>query len=272
MDTGENEAFLRFWWEVSRSRLSTDGTPGKKWYPYNKGGGFRRWYGNRESVINWESDGSAIRARSTWSSRKPTLRNQDYMLREGFSWGTISSGGFSARYSPRGALFDNGGCTLFADEELARLGALVNSSTADYYFAFLAPTLNFQPGDVGKLPIPPTFDRVAIEAERCVEISREDWDSHEGSFDFGHLRLVRGSASLREAVNDELALGRAWVDELRRLEESNNRSIAAAYGLEGVVSCDVPVAKVTLSCNPSYRFGNGGDAPMRQELVAELGA
>lgn len=274
MDTGENSKFLRMWWEVSRRDLATTGDEGGKWFPYNKGGGFRRWYGNREAVINWANDGAAIRARLAWPSRKPTLRNQEFMKREGFSWGTISSGGFSARYSPPGAFFDNGGCTLFADHDLDRFGAFINSSTADLYLAFLAPTLNFQPGDIAKLPLPPGFATLEVETQRCVEIARYDWDGREESFDFERLRMIGGGTRLPEIIDAELASGRALAAELQRIEESNNQNIAATYGLSGIVSCNVSLEKVTLFCNPAYRLGQvdgaNSNSQMARELVIEL--
>jgi hypothetical protein len=191
IDTGENAEFLRMWWEVSRSQLAIDRGPEGKWLPYNKGGGFRRWYGNREVVVNWEFDGAAIRARTGWASRKPTLRNLDFMKREGFSWGTVSSGGFSARYTPPGALFDNGGCTLFADQGLDRLGALLNSTTNDLFLGFLAPTLNFQPGDIALVPLAPGFNTFHVGSSECVNNAREDYDSFEDSWDFTWNPLVR---------------------------------------------------------------------------------
>lgn len=274
MDTGENQEFLRMWWEVSRARLVTNGDAVGKWFRYNKGGGFRRWYGNSDVVVNWDSDGAAIRARLSWSSRKPTLRNQGFMKRDGFSWGTISSGGFSARYSPPGALFDNGGCTMFADNDLERLGALVNSSTADLYLSFLAPTLNFQPGDVAKIPLPPDFGTVEVESRRCIEISKLDWDSHEGSFDFERLPLINSALRLSEVVRLTLVTGQELVQELRCIEESNNKAIAAAYGLTGIVAEQVSLEKVTLTCNPAYHLGvassSEGDGGMIRALVTEL--
>lgn len=105
MDTGENAVFLRLWWEVSQDRCSFSDNPAvEKWFPYNKGGDFRRWYGNRDHVVNWLSDGSEIKARLSWTKKKPTIRNSKHFFQEGFSWTTVSSGGFSIRYTPVGAI------------------------------------------------------------------------------------------------------------------------------------------------------------------------
>ena len=154
IDTGENAAFLRLWWEVSIGRCSFANAPAvEKWFPYNKGGDFRRWYGNRDHVINWLSNGSAIKARLNWNKKKPTIRNSRHFFREGFTWTTVSSGLFSIRYTPYGAIFDNGGCSLFCDDKsrLDVLGGLLNSKVAQRYLDFLSPTLNFQPGDIGNI-------------------------------------------------------------------------------------------------------------------------
>ena len=277
IDTGENAEFLRMWWEVNRSDFSAHCEPGRKWFPYNKGGGFRRWYGNREVVVNWALDGAEIRSRLNWSSKKPTLRNRDYMTRKGFTWSKIASGGFSARYTPEGALFDNGGSTLFADLDLDldRFGALVNSSTADLYLQFLAPTINIQPGDVANIPVPRGFDRAEVSSRRCVEIARDDWNSSEESFDFQRLEIIGLSQDISIAVNEALVSGQSLVSEIRGIEQQNNSRIADAYGLSGLVAKDVPLEKVALSCNPPFRFGPGLEsaeyaARMRTELIAEL--
>ena len=127
IDTGENSLFLRAWHEISTESFSEfRGSSDAKWFPYNKGGDFRRWYGNREYLVNWENDGADIKSRLNWKSKKPTIRNRDYFFRQGFTWTTVSSGGFSARWTPDGAMFDNGGCTLFSSDEAVsanRVGA-----------------------------------------------------------------------------------------------------------------------------------------------------
>lgn len=256
MDTGDNSEFLRMWWEVSRHKLSLELADRGKWFPYNKGGGFRRWYGNRDTVINWADDGAEIRARLNWNSKKPTLRNQGYMKREGFTWGTISSGGFSARYSPPGALFDNGGCTLFSESsDLNRFGALMNSTTMDRYLKFLAPTLNFQPGDVGKVPVPSGLENVEVHTQRCIEIARADWDSREESFGFDRSPLVGEFDEIQLAFQKSVEASQERTRELADLEAQHNCAIARVYGLQDLVPVELPIQRVTLYGNPAYRYG-----------------
>jgi hypothetical protein len=187
MDTGENATFLRLWHEVSVSSTSMFTTDGvAKWFPYNKGGDYRKWYGNRHYLVNWESNGAAIKARIRWTKKKPTLRNQHHYFQEGYTWTTVSSSGFSARYTPGGALFDNGGCTLFAEHNLHYWGGLVNSKVASRYLEFLSPTLNFQPGDIGRILYRSPTDEAAVTAntQALVHLAKLDWDSQEESWDF----------------------------------------------------------------------------------------
>lgn len=260
MDTGENAEFLRMWWEVSYGDCAFN-SEDRQWYPYNKGGDFRRWYGNREHVVNWESNGAAIKARSSWPKKKPTIRNSKFYFQEGFSWTTVSSGGFSARYCPPGALFDNGGCTLFADSrsELFKYGALINSKVAQRYLDFLSPTLNFQPGDIGRILAIPFECPGSIE--RLIEIYRIDWDQFERSWDFGSHCLVtksNGSPECRDSVersfNGVLAERDDAIEKAVSLEQQLNEAVISAYGLSDEMSSSVERQYITLTGNSAYRY------------------
>lgn len=259
LDTGENEHFIRLWHEVSFSNVCIDnGDRSRKWFPYNKGGDFRRWYGNREYLINWLYDGRDIKARLNWKTKKPTIRNADFYFQEGYSWTTVSSGGFSARYSPRGALFDNGGCTLFADERLTVFGGFINSKVMSRFLEFLSPTLNFQPGDISKALFLKAFMDLPCKSEDCVEISKFDWDSHETSWDFTELPLLKPDyhePTIWETYQHLRIHWREMTLEMQRLEEENNRIFIEAYGLQDELTPEVPLSEITLTCNPHYRYG-----------------
>jgi hypothetical protein len=245
----------------------------KKWYFYNKGGGYRRWYGNREYVVNWESEGASLRERLGWSRKSPTLRNVSFFGREGFTWGTFSSGGFSARYTPPGAIFDNGGCTLFSEKNLNLFGALMNSSVMDRYLEFLAPTLNFQPGDIARVPIPVGLESLEVSTERCIKLARDDWDSKESSFDFKRPLIIGRSDSVEWAVAACQVEGVRRAEELRSLEVANNKLFADAYGLNDVVEVETPLERVALYCNPTHMFGvdnNHADVRVREDLMTDL--
>ena len=260
IDTGENAAFLRLWWEVSKGRCSFANSPAvKKWFPYNKGGGFRRWYGNRDYVVNWLSDGSDIKARLTWTKKKPTIRNSRHFFQEGFTWTTVSSGWFSIRYTPVGAIFDNGGCTLFCDDNsrLNALAALLNSKVAQRYLKFLSPTLNFQPGDIGNIPYWPTSTPQATLS--LVGLGRNDWDIYERSWDFQSLPILTASSdpapTLKSSYTAWITQNRDIIAETKRLEDENNHLFIDAYGLQDELTPNVPIEEITLTVNPAYRYG-----------------
>lgn len=261
LDTGENERFLRYWYEVNIATACLKHfTPNNlinsvyKWFPYNKGGDYRKWYGNREYVINWQNNGLEIKSRLGNKSKKPTLRNQDYYFREGFSWTTISSSTFSARYCPSGALFDNGGCTLFSNKKLHFLGALINSKIAKRYLEFLSPTLNFQPGDISRILYKPIDNRiVASKIEEIVidliKLARDNWDSFETSWDFQ-------SISLLTPVFQESTIEQSWDNwkstcitqfhRMQMLETEINRLFIEAYELQEELTPEVPDDQLTI--------------------------
>ncbi|MDB9446891.1 BREX-1 system adenine-specific DNA-methyltransferase PglX [Anabaena sp. CS-542/02] len=260
LDTGCNDRFLRLWYEVSilKSKLSNfqieditycDFT----WFPYNKGGEFRKWYGNREYIINWYNNGSEIKSQLNNTKGKPTLRNQDYYFRDGYTWTTVSSSNFSARYSPAGALFDNGGCTLFASSEnLDIMGSLINSKVAERCLNFLSPTLNFQPGDIAKIPYIPLKDNhnkiiLINTAIKNIQISKQDWDNYETSWDFQtHPLLRHNTKHLREAFDIWQNQAETAFRELQHLEEENNRYWIEAYGLQEELTPEVPDDQITI--------------------------
>ena len=259
IDTGDNAVFLRLWWEVSQDRCSFCTSPSvEKWFPYNKGGDFRRWYGNRNHVVNWYSNGSEIKLRLNWTKKKPTIRNSRHFFQEGFTWTTVSSGGFSIRFTPAGALFDNGGCTLFCDDRsrLNALAALLNSKVAQRYLDFLSPTLNFQPGDIAKVLYLPTSTPQATLS--LVGLGRNDWNAYERSWDFESPSILTASSestpTLTSSYTAWIKHNRKTLAEMKRLEEENNRLFIDAYGLADELTPDVPSEQITLTVNPAYRY------------------
>ena len=191
MRTGGNARVLRVWHEVSISRIGFETqdvseTRGKafRWFPYNKGGEFRKWYGNRDYVINWEDNGRDIR-----DNGHLVPRSMNYMFRRGVSWSKISSGRIAFRVEDPGRMFDVAGLCLFPLKEeinLAALAAFGNATVASSFLEFLSPTLNFEVGDVSSIPISEEVYSKTIEmlAKACVDISSADWCSREISCGF----------------------------------------------------------------------------------------
>ena len=233
MDTGDNARFLRRWFEVSWSTTSLSGQrEATRWVPYNKGGGSRRWYGLREHVIDWAEDGAEVKAAQANTSRRARVANERLFFTEGFTWSTVSPGAFGARYTPDDAIFDNGGSTLFAeDETLWALGGVLNTRLSARLLEFLAPTINTQPGDVARLPVPETLPEIGAQVRECVAIAKADWDSYETSMDFQASPLLSYEGSLAQRVTAHLADVKARRARMRVLEEEIEEAVSTAFGV-----------------------------------------
>ena len=185
--TGDNEKYLRFWHEVSFNKIflynevvSDEGT---SWVPCNKGGEFRRWYGNRQYLIDWSENGNRLK-----KFKGSSFRNADYQRKEGGTFSNLSSGLFGARYSEKGFAFESKG-TMFFGNNLLDVLAYVNSKAFGELLAIVCPTLDFKFGTIQKLPYKPD-SRTSDYAKCCVNLSKDDWDSYETSWDFKRNPLV----------------------------------------------------------------------------------
>ncbi len=248
IDTGENDYFLKFWYEISYTKFDYNLALGK-WVPYNKGGEYRKWYGNREHVLRWNGSSSELESRLSWHSKKPTLRNRKNWFKEGFSWSTVSSANISARYVPKGCLFDNGGCTVFSETYLYKIGALLNCIVGNRYLEFLAPTLNFQPGCIGKI----AFDIKILNSNNIdfivkenIALSKKDWDSFETSWDFSKHPLIQANCTVAEAYAVWKQECEEHFTQLKANEEELNRIFIDIYGLQEELVPDVADKDVTV--------------------------
>ena len=276
MTTSNNDLFMRFWPEVSIAKIAFGTRPGEgfssKWCPYEKGGEFRRWYGNRYFVVNWEEDGRAIRSSIDVNTGRVRSHNYngEYAYRSGVTWSEISSGTYSARYAAEGCLFDSKGAKGFSKDEYVYL-ALLNTSIAARYLKFISPTLDYKPGHIVKIPVAIGFDEKHAETCSCclVNLSRADWDVFETSWDFTVNPLVAewgnpvpverdGAIGDRDLLELYAVVREKWAkdcEEMRRLEMENNRIFIEAYGLQDELTPEVPWQEITLTCNPFYRYG-----------------
>ena len=199
--TGCNDIFIRFWHEVNEDKVnymaeSLDGAvkSQKKWFPYNKGGDYRRWYGNNEYLVNWERDGFEIRH---FVDEKGKLRsrpqNTQYYFHRCISWSLISSGRIAFRYKPDGHIFDVSGMSCFTEANLLYLLGLCNTPVVDAFLSIFSPTINFQAGDIANIPVAIEVDKIEdIEkvVSENIQVSKKDWDSYETSWDFKRNPLV----------------------------------------------------------------------------------
>ena len=279
IDTGENEYFLRLWQEISFEHIDVNEGIGI-WVPYNKGGAFRKWYGNREYLLRWNGSDTELSSRLTWKVKKPTLRNRNKWFKECFTWNSISSGTFSSRYCPKGALFDNGGSSLFADNNLFPIGGFINSVVARKYFVLLAPTINYQPGDVGNLPLAKAVlhnNKIENIVSENISISKSDWDAHETSWDFEENELVRLSKERGEGphrLSDLMdAYREHWTEQFLQLhanEEELNRQFIEIYGLEDELMPDVPPEEITILQQGEIYIENGQIVWQNDVIVKQL--
>lgn len=264
MATSDVNRFIRLWYEVANIKIGfgkksrTEALQSEcKWFPHNKGGGIRKWYGNNIFVVNWENDGREILelASKLYGSPTRTIKNINYYFQPSITWGMIGSSILSVRYCPPGFLFDVGGPSAFLkDVDLKVVAGYLNSIVAYFYIKVLNPTLNYNSGDIGRLPfIIRQDDKIKNIAENNISISKSDWDAHETSWDFQENELVRlnkeqgeGSHRLSDLMD---AYREHWTEQFLQLhanEEELNRQFIEIYGLEDELTPDVPLSEVTI--------------------------
>ena len=205
MRTGNNERFLRFWHEVSANQLALGFKNAieaekseKKWFPYNKGGSFRKWYGNNEYVVNWLNNGHEIKENTianypqlSWDNLGWKISNEKYYFLPAITWTATSSSHFGVRKSFEGFLFDvKGSCCFPEPKSYELILGFLASKQVRFFLKFLNPTIEYQTRDIGNLPIIESIlnDENSVEIKNCVkkliEISKYDWDNYEISWDF----------------------------------------------------------------------------------------
>lgn len=256
MATADNGRFLRFWYEVCNSKFAfgiTDRQQAKdsrsKWFPYNKGGAFRKWFGNNDYVVNWENDGEDL-----WSFRpNSVIRNPDYYFKESASWTLLGSSYFGARYFPEGFIFDVNGMSAFS----VRLGvksivAYLNSVVSSYFLKIINPSMAFQVGDIMRLPVADALlSGAGLDgAEECINIAASDWNSFEEAWGFNSNPVVDKAelGGSLEAAWSDFEDGKNYnIKRMLELEVENNKVLIAAYGLESLLSCNVEEDQITLS-------------------------
>ncbi|MGI6014790.1 MAG: BREX-1 system adenine-specific DNA-methyltransferase PglX [Oscillospiraceae bacterium] len=269
--TADNERFLRRWAEISSHKLVTNAfsiddfsKQNGKWLPYNKGGEYRKWYGNNDLVVNWEHEGFEIRNFKNEKGRilsRP--QNIQYFGKEGASWSIITNGSFSLRYTPKGFGFDARGSMMFAKSKSIKYGlALMCSKVAKSYLDFLSPTVSFEVGNVSKVPFLFNIGNEKIICditEKCISLSKFDWDSYETSWDFQRHPLVRLQLAGAYAWGDHPPVMRlssaynAWklecegrFEKLKANEEELNRIFIDIYGLQDELTPEVADKDVTV--------------------------
>ena len=256
IQTGDNEKFLHFWWEIFNTEIMfcaknvQDSYQEKKWFPYNKGGEFRKWSGNDLTVIDWQNDGEHIKENSQLTGHHYQQYADSLKFKPLVTWSRITTGTPAFRLKLAGYLSDMAGFSLYAEEmNLRAVAAYCNSVVAKHYLSFLAPTLNIMVGSVLSMP----FDLPVNElnningfVDRLMGISKSDWDSFETSWDFQHHPLLCKVSTIAEAFDQWQAECDDRFNHLKANEEELNRIFIDIYGLQDELTPEVEDKDVTV--------------------------
>ena len=262
MATSDNNRFLRFWYEIdSNNNLALSIKSSKeseecsrRWYPYNKGGQYRKWYGNIDYVINYKNNGYEVKenAKKLYGSVTRTIKSISEYFKSCISWSKISSGDIAFRYYPEGFIFDVAGCCIFYNERkvMNYHQAFLNSNVAKSILKMISPTLNYEAGQIATLPIiydESKYDEISNIVENNITVSKEDWDLFETSWDFKKHPLINYNVStIQEAFN----IFSKECDERFNLVFNNenqlNKIFINIYGLEGQVEGKIDSKNITI--------------------------
>ncbi|MEA5083611.1 MAG: BREX-1 system adenine-specific DNA-methyltransferase PglX [Lachnospiraceae bacterium] len=262
--TGDNERFLKLWYEVQKDNFSIFGK-NTKWFPINKGGEARKWYGNQEYVVNWKNDGFEIK---NFKDEKGKLRsrpqNLDYNFRKSISWSLVTSGGFTARYYPDKFMFNVAGiCCFPSNKSIPYILALLDTKVSLTITQMLNPTINMNAGDVAKIPvIIDESKRNVVETlvEKNVTISKTDWDSFETSWDFiihpliayksgagyADIPMEQWQYKIADIFTSWQNNAESQFNTLKANEEELNRIFIDIYGLQDELTPEVADKDVTV--------------------------
>jgi len=257
--TGDNSKFQRLWFEVSFQNTefgcddcATSKKIDAKWYPCHSGGAYRKWYGNHESVVNWQYDGFEIRNFKHEDGRqKSRPQNTSYFFKQGLTWTKLSTTFFAARFRPIGFVFDDTGRSAFCNDEKDELPLLaaINSVTGQYFLSILNPSMSFTSGDIANIPIVNSLSRLEKSIpQNLIDISKLDWDSFETSWGFLRNPIIdTGRNNLSSSYIQWEIINQENRNKVRSLEEQNNKFFIDAYGLNSILSPEVPENQITLA-------------------------
>jgi len=280
--TLDDARFTRKWFEVGLQSLCLPDDYeqlrlGRKWYPLNKGGGYRKWYGLNETVINWGDNGRELKdfivERYGGGSYTKEIRSEEYYFQESVTWGAVSSGLPSFRYTPRGFIFSSGGSALFTEDALLSILGVLNSSAVSGLLQTLTPTMNFVSGDVARMPYVSSGDIDGLVRE-AVAISVDDWNDRETSWDFSTNKLIRTGLGhrLSEAAAAVVRDDRLRTTDLAAIQSQVDRIVAIGLGLEASLLGEVSTADAsqTIDANEHYEFPAASVADRAHLKIARL--
>ncbi len=241
--TADNKRFLRQWFEVQIDNISFSSRSieesvesKKKWFPYNKGGAYRKWYGNYDYVVNWQNDGYEIRHFTDNRGKvRSRPQNTDSYFKPSITWSLITSSLFSMRYRLAGSIHDVSGMSLFyKDQDLKIIMGLMNTKVGQYLLSMLNPTINFQIGNIISVPfLASNYDNSREIIQNSIKLSEQDWDAFETSWDFKRSSLLTtNAATLQQAYNNWSQEASDRFNQLKSNEEELNKIFIDLYGLQ----------------------------------------
>ena len=295
MGTGKNDLFLRKWWEVVNMQISMSltsisqlYTSSARYYPYNKGGEYRLWYGNIVDVVWYDEQGRELMNQMSGHRENG---GYDYYFNEGLTWSFISSGRLGIRYMPSGCLFDVAGSSLFTKNiNLNYILGLLSTRVAYTILKILNPTINFQAGNIKSVPcIVENTDEITRIVKKNISISKQDWDAHETSWDFQENEIValqkEGLGTIAAGWGDTevmkysdlgllfLEYEAKWREKFHQLhanEEELNRQFIEIYGLQDELTPEVPLDEITILQQGEIKIENGEVVFQKDEVMRQF--
>lgn len=241
--TADNNRFLRLWYEVSINNIKFDAHTLQEakdskcmWFPYNKGGELRKWYGNEDYVINYYNDGKELK-----EFKKSVIRNPQYYFKPSVSWSKIGTKKTAFRFKPAGHLFDVAGTSIFGDDVTEKyLIGLLNTKIVEKMLEFMSPSMNFEVGHIAMIPIIKTDNSSILDmVQECISISQEEWNSFEESWDFDKHPLIKNKNSISESFDSWIEITKEWFDIIKKNEEKLNKIFISLYELDSELTYNI---------------------------------
>ena len=254
LTTGDNDRFVRTWFEISRVKMNDNHINGHKWFPMTKGGQYRKWYGNNDYVINWENDGFELKHfTDDRGKQKSVIRNPDFYFHECISWNDTGSGDLSFRYQNDSFIPNaSGPCVYSGEVSIDYLVALFNSKISRVFMQVLSPALKFEVGSIAQYPVIYSKEGDSIiqrYSNLCIMLSKNEWDSYENSWDF-NVHPLTGGKRMGRLIVDKYKEWKAECDnrfnQLKANEEELNRIFIDIYGLQDELTPEVEDKDVTV--------------------------
>lgn len=249
--TGDNDKFLRLWWEVDYDNIKFDAhnsaeaiASNKKWFPCNKGGEFRKWYGNNYRLVNWYNDGEELK-----KFKGSVLRNVDTYFKEGLTWSSMTSSSLSMRFSEYGKIYESKGSMCFVNDSknIFYILGLLNSKVVNELLLILSPTLDYHEGPMGKVPIiidNEKFEEVTKLVKENIELVKKDWNTHEYSYNF-EFNVCKNTLLENEFSRLDYEK-KQDIERLKNNEELLNKIFIEIYDLNKDITPEVPENEISI--------------------------